>query len=127
MSQTTGLAKTLIAEAAIPKYRIVKFGTADGTAVLAAAATDSLIGVTGIVSADAANEPVDVYMGGGIQKVEYGGTIARGALLTSDASGRAVAAAPAAASNNRIIGIAHVSGVLNDIGFVCLSLGSVQG
>ncbi|WP_019500836.1 DUF2190 family protein [Pseudanabaena sp. PCC 6802] len=126
MSQSMGLAKNFTAEGAIPRYRIFKFGSADGSVVLATAATDALIGVTGILGADAVGDRVDGYLNG-LQKVEYGGTITRGALLTSDAQGRAVAAAPAAGANNRIIGTAFVSGVLGDIGFVDVAKGSVQG
>ncbi len=43
------------------------------------------------------------------------------------ASGRAVTAAPAGGVNNRVIGIAMVSGVVGDIGQMIVSQGSVQG
>lgn len=119
------LIKNFKAEAAIPKYRIVKHGAADDQVLLGAAATDAIFGITTDIDA-AINERCDVILDGQAD-VEYGGTITRGALLTSDASGRAVAAAPAAGSNNRIVGIAMVSGVLGDIGSVSLSPGSVQG
>jgi hypothetical protein len=48
-------------------------------------------------------------------------------MLTTDSSGRAVTAAPAAGVNNGVIGVAFVSGVLGDIGSVILSQGRIQG
>ena len=60
-------------------------------------------------------------------EVEYGGTVAAGDLLTSDAQGRAVIASPASGTNARIVGIAEYSGALGDIGVIDLSLGSLQG
>ncbi|MGH8568782.1 MAG: DUF2190 domain-containing protein, partial [Gammaproteobacteria bacterium] len=63
----------------------------------------------------------------GTAEVEYGGTVTRGGLLTADSVGRAIAAAPAAGVNNRIIGIALVSGVISDIGLVQLAPGQIQG
>lgn len=119
------LIKNFKAEAAIAAYRIVKHGAADDQVLQGAAVGDALFGVSTDIAA-AINERCDVIMDGQAD-VEYGGTITRGALLTSDASGRAVAAAPAAGVNNRIIGVAMVSGVLGDIGSVSLSPGSVQG
>lgn len=119
------LVKNFVAEAAIGKYRIVKFGTADGQVVQGAAAADLLVGVSTDIAA-AINERCDVIVDGQAD-VEYGGAVTRGALLTSDATGKAVAAAPAAGVNNRIIGIAMVSGVAGDIGSVLVSPGSVQG
>ncbi len=120
-----GLQKTLIAGAAISKNRIVKFSTTD-TVIQGAAATDKLVGVADNLGADATGDRLDVIMSG-IALVEYGGTVALGDLLTSDASGRAVVAAPAAGSNNRIIGVAMDAGVSGDIGSVAIDLGSVQG
>jgi hypothetical protein len=116
--------KGFVAEAAIAAKRIVKFGTADNAVVQAAAVGDSLIGVSDLAAASA--EHVTVVMGG-IAIVEYGGTITRGGLVTSDADGKAVAAAPAAGANNRTIGVAMVSGVAGDLGSVLLQPGSVQG
>lgn len=124
MSNPT-LIKNFKAEAAIAKYRIVKHGAADDQVLQGALATDSLIGVSTDIDA-AINERCDVILSGQAD-VEYGGAVTRGALLTADASGRAVAAAPAAGANNRTIGVAMVSGVLGDIGSVSLSPGSVQG
>ena len=122
---STQMIKGFKAEGAISRRRIVKLGAADSGVVLGAAVGDFLIGVSTEIDS-AIGEPCDVVLSG-IVDVEYGGAVTRGALLTSDATGRAVSAAPAAGVNNRIIGIAMVSGVLGDIGSTLLAQGSVQG
>jgi len=119
------LVKGYIAGGVIAAYRIVKFGSSDTAAVQAAAATDSLIGVSEL-GATASGNSVSVIVEG-IARVEYGGNVTRGQLLTSDANGKAVAAAPAAGVNNRVVGVAQVSGVSGDIGGVQISLANFQG
>jgi hypothetical protein len=112
------------AAAAITGRRIVKLSS-DSTVSQAAAATDLSFGVA--TSLDAASgEPVDVIVAG-VAEVEYGGAVTRGQKLTSDADGKAVAAAPAAGVNNQIIGIAMVSGVLGDYGAVLIAPSTMQG
>lgn len=118
-----GLQKTLIAGGTVIKNRIVKFGSGDTSVVQAAAATDLLIGVSDSLGA-ASGEPVDIILDG-IALVEYGGNVTRGQLLTADADGKAVAAAPAATGSARIIGVAMLSGVSGDIGSVMIAPGSV--
>lgn len=109
-----GLQKTLIAAAAIAKNRIVVFhATAAHTVQQAAAAADKSIGVSDNLGADAAGDTLDVIVDG-IALVTYGGDVAAGDLLTSDAQGRAVVAAAA----DRKIGVAMVAGVSGDIGSV---------
>lgn len=117
--------KNYTAGGAIAKYRIVKF-SADGSVVQGAAATDALIGVVDIPGAAVSGNRVDVVRDD-LTLVEYGDTVTRGDLLTSDANGKAVTAAPAAGVNNRIIGIAEVSGVAGDIVYLFVTAGSVQG
>lgn len=121
-----GLIKNYSAEGAIPAYRIFKFGAADGGILVAAAATDKLIGVTDRIAAAVSGDRVDGTRSG-IAEVEYGGTVAAGDLLTADASGRAIAAAAAAGSNVRVIGVAEVAGVVGDIGSMLINPGSFQG
>lgn len=121
-----GLKKAYSAEAAIGAYRIVKFGAADGGVLVSAAAADKHIGVNDRLAAAVATDRVEVTRSG-IAEVEYGGNVAAGDLLTSDASGRAVVAAPAAGANVRIVGVAEVAGVLGDIGSMQIQLGSFQG
>ena len=119
------LTKSFDAEAAIARFRIVKFGSGDGAVVQAAAATDALMGVADAPGAESGRR-ADVIVQG-VAEVEYGGNVTRGALLTADADGKAVAAAPAAGANCRVIGVAMVSGVSGDIGSVLVSPGSMQG
>jgi hypothetical protein len=104
--------KNYTAQGTIPPYRIVKFGSADRAVVIAAAATDLLIGVTGrykdsVVSGDQVDVIRDDFC-----EVELGGTVTRGQPLTSDAIGKAITATVA---GSRVIGYAEVSGVLGDI------------
>lgn len=113
-------------EAVVIPYRIVKFGAADGNVVQAAASTDKLIGTSGRLGASASGDRCDVTRAG-LDEVEYGGTVAAGDPLTSDASGRAVTAAPGAGVNAYIIGFAEVSGVVGDIGKVFIAPGRIQG
>jgi hypothetical protein len=81
----------------------------------------------GVASHDAAdNAKVRIQLAG-IAVVKAGGTIAKGALVTSDAAGKAVAAAPGAGVNNRILGIAQESAVNGDLFSVLITLGSLQG
>lgn len=121
----TGLQKAYLAEAVIAARRIVKHGSADDKIIQGTSATDKLLGVTTEVAA-AINEHTDVIKSG-MADVEYGGTVSRGDPLTSDATGRAVVAAPAAGANNRLIGFAEVSGVVGDIGQVWIEPGFMQG
>lgn len=120
-----GITNAFKAGGAIPARRILKHGTANGEAVLAAAAGDSLIGVSTNV-ASVAGATVDVVRTG-LAEVEFGGAVTRGAAVTSDANGRAVAAAPAAGSNVRILGFAEETCANGDIGTVLLSIGVMQG
>ena len=119
------LARSFKAEAAIAAFTLVKLGSADGQVLQAAAVSDKLLGVTSDIAA-AINERCDVILEG-VADVLYGGTVTRGDLLTSDASGRATTAAPGAGTNNRIIGTALVSGVVGDIGQVMISQSMMQG
>lgn len=114
-----GLAKTLIAGAAVAARRIVKFNGTANTVVQAAAAADKVIGVSDL-GADAAGETMDVILTD-IALVEYGGTVAAGDLLAADAAGKAVVAA----DGNRTIGVAMVAGVSGDIGSVRIAPGTV--
>ena len=117
--------KQYIAESAVGANLIIKPGSTDDFVAQGAAATDLLMGVSGNIPA-AAGERIDIAKEG-IADVLYGGTITRGQPLTSDAFGRAVAAAPGAGTNNRIIGFAEVSGVIGDIGSVFISPCLMQG
>ena len=110
--------KACYAGAAILPFRIVKHGAADAFAIQSAAGADASFGVSDSLGAAAANDPVDIIRGG-IAEVVYGGTVTRGDPLTSDSQGRAIKAA----TGNRIIGFAEVSGVVGDRGSVFIAPG----
>lgn len=111
--------------AAVNPYRIVKFDAADRKVIQAAASTDLMIGVSDTLGG--ANGGRADIIRSGIADVEYGGDVTRGQKLTSDADGKAVAAAPAAGVNAEVIGEAEVSGVSGDIGSVYISPSTMQG
>lgn len=120
------LTAAFIAESAVTRCRIVKPGTADGSVIQAtAAATDAQFGIVGALDGEAGKR-VDIIVCG-IAEVEFGGTVTRGALVCSDANGKAVAAGPTAGNNQRIIGVAMVSAAANDIGDCLLSPSIMQG
>lgn len=119
------LQKNFGAGAALTAYRIVRFSAAD-TVVQASAVTDALIGVTNDVAA-ASGERQDVIVSG-IAWVEAGAAFSIGALLTTDAQGRAVAAAPAAGTNNNVIGRAFRAAVAaGDRVEMLIAPGTTQG
>src|SRR5207253_9759294 len=99
-----GLTMSYDAEGAIGANLFVKPGAVDMGALVAAAGTDKVIGVTTEIAA-ASGERVDVVHEG-IADLKLGGTVARGDLLMSDASGQGVVATAAAGSNVRVGGTA---------------------
>jgi hypothetical protein len=117
--------RNYVTQASTNPYRIAKFGSADGTVVQAAGATDKLIGVFDELAHDS-GERADVVRDGRCL-IQFGGNVTRGDFLTSDANGNAITAAPAAGSNVSIIGRAEVSGVSGDVVEHVLSIGSLQG
>jgi hypothetical protein len=119
------LNKHYTAAGAIAAFRIVKPGADDGEAAQAAAATDALMGVNESVATDD-GEGCDVVKVG-IADVEFGGTVAAGDPVTSDADGKAVKAEPDAGTNARIIGFAEVAAVAGDIAPVLIAPGVLQG
>lgn len=126
IGQTSGIEKSVKCAAAIAApFTIGKFGADDDTMGVAAAATDPLAGVFQHATANAGDE-VRVMLDG-VTKIKLGGTVTRGQPLTSDASGQGVAAAPAAGSNVRIIGIAMASGVSGDIITMLIGPSVMQG
>jgi len=119
------LQKNFTAGGAIAPFRLVRLSAAD-TVVQASAATDAIIGVQNDVG-PASGERTDVVMVG-MAFVEAGAAFALGALLTSDAQGRAITAAPATGVNNRIVGIAIDAALAaGDIVRVQISQCSLQG
>lgn len=119
------LVKNYEAGGTIAAYTIVKWDAADLKVVAAAAVGDLSIGVSGRLGA-VVGERIDIIRSG-LALVTFGGTVTRGQKLTTDASGRAVTAAPAAGVNNQIIGIAEVSGAVGDVGSILLAQSVMQG
>ncbi|NMV37237.1 capsid cement protein [Ralstonia insidiosa] len=119
-----GFTKTYDAGAAIAPYTIVKF-SGDFVVVPGAAATDALIGVTTEIAANQ-GERADVVHGG-TPFVQLGGTVAGGDLLTSDANGHAITAAPASGAVASVIGRARYSGVSGDVIEFIFAPGQIHG
>jgi hypothetical protein len=120
-----GLTKSYLTEGAISAARFVKVGANDYGVLQAAAATDKIIGISTEVDS-VSGERIDVVHSD-IADLKLGGTVARGDLLTSDASGQGVTAAPGAGTNNRIGAMALISGVSGDVIPVLVIPGSFQG
>lgn len=116
---TNGLIKSRNAATVIRAMRCVVEGAADGFGAEAVGATANIIGVSSELDT-AVGERASVIMAGNIAPIIYGGTVARGDALTSDAQGRAVTTTTTGA---RIVGTAEVSGVVNDIGSVVINPG----
>lgn len=110
--------KTFIAAVDIPAFRLVKFAEDDNTVTLATSGTDNIIGVNANVDVKKGNT-IDVTTLG-IEKVQYGGTVAHGASITAGTEGKAVAAK----AGDNIAGFTLVSAVDNDIalGIFCRSV-----
>ena len=121
------LYKAFVAGGAINPYRIVRLATADTVEQASSnTAASGLIGVNTELSI-VSGERVEVIMVG-IAWVEAGAAISANQPVTSDASGRGVAATPVAGANNRIIGFALDSAVAaGDQIRVLLSPGQIQG
>ncbi|ODN71181.1 DUF2190 family protein [Methylobrevis pamukkalensis] len=119
------LIKTATAGGSIAHRRFVKF-SADGTIVQASAATDLIVGVSDCPNGAVTGERAD-YILLGIAEIDIGGTVARGAFVTSDANGKAVAAAPASGANAVTAGQMRVSAVGGDIAEIFVHTGMMQG
>ncbi len=116
--------KSYTTEAAVAAYLIVKPG-ASGGVVPAAAATDALLGV---------NDSIDLGTGQtgdialiGVSQVKLGGAVAVRDPLTSNATGQAIKAVPAAGANANIIGFALSAGASGDVIEYIAAPGSIQG
>ncbi len=119
------LTKNQVAGADIIKYRILKHSAAE-TVIQAAAATDGLIGVCNEV-APLSGQRCDVILMG-IADIEAGAAITVDAPITSDSVGRAVTAAPAAGTNNRVIGFAlEAASAAGDVIRVLIAPHTMQG
>jgi len=116
----------MIAGGSITPNRLVKMGSADQTVVLAAAATDKVVGVS-VQDISYASGGVCDVVAGGEYEVVAGGPATRGDPICSDSAGAGVTAAPAAGTNNYIIGRALDSAVAGDLFTVQIAPQSFQG
>lgn len=120
------LAKSYVADVAISPFRLVKPGSADDRITVATASTDFIIGTTMDIG-PAINERCDVQLAE-IAYVEAGAAIPRGSLITSDAVGRAIVAAPAAGVNASVAGrTLEAATAAGDIIRFMQSIGQIQG
>lgn len=112
------------ADLSAKQFFIVKADSAaNDQVVLASAATDNLLGVMMDKPTSGDYGGVAMIGRGGKVPVQYGGTVAAGDKLTSDANGKAITTTTA---GNRVIGIAAKAGVSGDVGEVDLgSIGTV--
>jgi len=113
----TLLTKSRDAGADVAPYRFVKPGGSDYAVVQAAAASDSIVGISDSLGGSSGGR-VDVHKIG-IGQIELGGSVTAGDLLTSDADGKGVIAA----TGNRFGAVAEVDGVAGDIIDAMVSLG----
>jgi hypothetical protein len=107
------LIKNYVAEGAIGAGLITRLGSTDAQAAQASGSSLPLLGVAVEVGA-ASGERVDIVFDG-IADVTLGGTVTRGAQLTSDGQGRAVAATLGTGTVIYTVGMALASGVVGDI------------
>lgn len=94
------ISREAAADLSLKQYHLVKTD-ANGLIVLASAATDDILGV--LMNAPVLGEIADVALinGNGTGKVKAGDAITKGAYLTADAEGKAVATVT---TGNRVFG-----------------------
>lgn len=123
---TAGIEKSVKCTAALATaFLIAKVGGDDDTFSQATASTEDLVGVFQHTTSAPAEEVR--LMVSGISRVKLGGTVSRGALLTSDANGKAVAIGAVGGTNYAVIGRAMASGVADDLIPVLLCQSRAQG
>ncbi len=118
--------KNFVAAGAIAHRRLLAFNATDGQVAQATGPTDRPAGVADFPGGALATERVDVIQLGPAE-VEAGGTILPGASITSDANGRAIAAAPAAGVNAFTWGYTETGAVAGDIVRIFAQRGIMQG
>ncbi|MRJ40820.1 MULTISPECIES: capsid cement protein [Idiomarina] len=87
-----GLIKTFIAATVIPPHRVVALAAGDNEVALATDVAGPLLGTSAEPREVAAGGRIDVTFNG-IEEVEAGAAIAKGAKLTVDTQGRVVTSA----------------------------------
>ncbi|WP_237738553.1 DUF2190 family protein [Idiomarina xiamenensis] len=92
--------KNFIAATAIPPHRVVALAAGENEVELATDVTDPFIGTSAEPATVATGGRIDVTFNG-IEEVEAGGAVSKGARLTVDAQGRVVTSSEA---TNSVIG-----------------------
>ena len=107
LAANLGPFRVMTANGAIAAGRLVKVGAVNNTIEQcnSASPTTNIIGVA-VNAAAGASDLVVVALAGSVAPVTSGAAFSRGAFLTSDASGKAIAAAPAAGTNCAMVGSA---------------------
>ena len=116
-----------MAEAALAEGVAVISGT-DANECALSTATPPTSGLLGITRTSAAiNTVVDVVMGG-IARAKTGGVVTKGNNLTTDGTGRVIAATPGSGVNAQLIGVAlETSGGADEYIAVKVDVGMMQG
>lgn len=110
--------RTCKTSAAIPAFRIAKFGSDDETVALASASTDALAGISQEIDAPASGR-VDLAEDGP-HSVQLGGPVTRGDFLTAGTDGKAVKC-----TTGNYIAQAKQSGVAGDIIYIHICRGVI--
>lgn len=118
--------KTFVAAARIEHRTIVVFTGNDGEVTPATNATGRVAGVVDYPGGADAGQRIDVVLFGPADVVA-GGTMLPGAFFVANASGQAVAAAPAAGANAVLAGRVLANAVSGDIVKAFVNPGSMQG
>jgi len=124
IQETSILEKVLKAGGAITQYGLVKYGSDDDSCVMAAANSDDIIGVA--QQAGVSGDMIRIMLLG-VSRVKTGGVIARGAFVTSDASGLGVAIGVVAGTNYTAVGRALATSASGDIIPVLIDRSRPQG
>lgn len=120
------LTKSFTAAGTIGHRRLVMFNANDGEIAQATGPTVRIAGVADCPGGAKIGERIDIVLLGSAE-VDVGGTILPGAYITSDADGKAVAAAPATGVNNFLGGRLLTNGASGDIARALINPGMMQG
>ncbi|MDX5595312.1 capsid cement protein [Pseudovibrio sp. SPO723] len=122
--QQFGLIKNFTSQGATEKYRLIAPGTKGGH-TKCAALDEKILGTSGVRGAKD-GERLDVYLDG-IRPVTFGGDVAFGDPLTSDAQGRAIKAEPASGVTIAIGGHAMCTATAGAVGDMHVLPGYITG
>jgi hypothetical protein len=122
---TTGLEKEVNTSGTVAQYTLATPGADDNTCVQASGVTALMEGV--FQFAPTTDQPQVRIRMSGISWVQISAPVTRGQPITSDANGNGVPAAPAAGTNNYIIGYALGSGAAGQLIPVLIVPQRIQG